>query len=144
MNLAFPDGGGSYILVFSMEESVDMKTRGKSFFIPENVYAYVGSAFGAGGLNRRLLRHFKREKKRHWHLDYLSTSRFFVPLAVYCFIGKRIECKLAKRFADSFPFIKRFGCSDCSCSSHLFIVNSVEEVDKIVSDLKFIAFKLRG
>ncbi|WP_457569695.1 DUF123 domain-containing protein [Desulfurobacterium sp.] len=112
--------------------------------LSEGIYSYVGSAFGAGGLKSRLKRHLKRRKKKHWHLDYVSTSSFFKPLVVYCFPEKRIECYIAGRFEKVFGNVPGFGCSDCSCKSHLFLVNSVSEVDKIISDLPVFSFNLWG
>lgn len=34
-------------------------------------YLYIGSAFGPGGIKSRVSRHFK-QKKPHWHIDYLA------------------------------------------------------------------------
>ena len=36
-------------------------------------YVYVGSAFGPGGLERRVGRHATTEKKHRWHIDYLTA-----------------------------------------------------------------------
>ncbi|WP_425429711.1 DUF123 domain-containing protein [Desulfurobacterium indicum] len=112
--------------------------------LSEGIYSYVGSAFGAGGLKSRLNRHLKKRKKKHWHLDYVSTFRSFKPLVVYCFPEERIECYIADKFEKVFESVPDFGCSDCSCKSHLFLVNSVSEVDKIISNLPFFSFNLGG
>src|SRR5437870_5159892 len=39
------------------------------FLFPAGRYVYTGSALG--GLARRLARHQRREKRLHWHIDYL-------------------------------------------------------------------------
>ncbi|WP_297446165.1 DUF123 domain-containing protein [Desulfurobacterium sp.] len=142
--IEFPDSRGTYIIVFNLKKERKIQTKRRVFLLPEATYGYIGSAFGSGGLNSRLNRHLKKRKKKHWHFDYVSTSRFFTPVAVYCFLEKRIECEIAERFKGVFSAISGFGCSDCSCVSHLFIVNSLSEIDKIVSDLPFIVFKFRG
>ncbi|WP_456396287.1 GIY-YIG nuclease family protein [Desulfurobacterium sp.] len=144
MNVKFPDSKGTYIIVFSLQKERLIRTKSKSFMLSDGIYSYVGSAFGAGGLKSRLKRHLNRRKKKHWHLDYVSSSRFFKPLAVYCFPGKRIECYIADRFEKVCENVPQFGCSDCSCKSHLFIVNSVSKVDKIIFDLPFLSFNLWG
>ncbi len=39
------------------------------FLFPAGRYVYTGSALS--GLNRRLARHQRQEKRLHWHIDYL-------------------------------------------------------------------------
>src|SRR5665647_2238502 len=85
-------------------------------------YAYVGSALGSGGL-QRLGRHISlarlRDKQPTWHVDYLLTSPEFSLVYVVCAISvDRYECLLSRELNGS--RIPRFGCSDCSCTSHLF------------------------
>jgi len=84
-------------------------------------YIYVGSALGSGGL-KRLGRHISlaqlHDKQPKWHVDYLITSSCFsLVYAVYAVTGDRLECRLARELNGS--SIPKFGCSDCSCSSHL-------------------------
>jgi Uri superfamily endonuclease len=84
-------------------------------------HIYVGSALGSGGL-KRLGRHISiarsHDKQPKWHVDYLLTSPFFsLVYAVYAVTGDRFECWLAHTLNDS--SVPAFGCSDCSCSSHL-------------------------
>ena len=113
---------GTYLFIFLLREELLIKTKGgKSFFLPKGIYVYVGSAFGKGGLKARIERHLKRNKKLHWHLDYITTTDKWVFLASVPFEGKKWECKIA-RLLEKFGFepIKGFGCSDCSCTSHLF------------------------
>ncbi|MFY0609784.1 MAG: GIY-YIG nuclease family protein [Candidatus Atelocyanobacterium thalassa] len=85
-------------------------------------YIYVGSAFGAGGLNSRIQRHIKIYKNKHWHLDYLR--QYLIPLEVWYSTSKiRQEHEWAKFLLNNNLFkvpVKKFGASDCSCISHLF------------------------
>ena len=83
-------------------------------------YVYVGSA--RRGLSLRLARHERRVngKTLRWHIDFLRvaarTTRAF-PIQTF----KDLECRLAgdaKSISDG--MVPGFGCSDCSCPSHLF------------------------
>jgi len=80
-------------------------------------YAYVGSAMG--GIEQRVRRHLKREKKLYWHIDYLLLRA--VPYDIIVVeTQERKECQLAEELSKKLPYIERFGCSDCKCKSHLF------------------------
>lgn len=73
------------------------------------------------GLERRLGRHFKKDKKPHWHIDYLlEEAEIEGVLAVET--ESRIECDL-NRLVLNLPgakvIVKGFGSSDCKCPSHL-------------------------
>jgi Uri superfamily endonuclease len=88
---------------------------------PAGWHIYTGSALGSGGL-ARLLRHIAlsqmKEKAPKWHVDYLSTDpRFILRYTVHAVTEERLECRLASALGE--PGITGFGCSDCSCSSHL-------------------------
>ena len=88
---------------------------------PAGWHIYTGSALGSGGL-ARLLRHItlsqRKDKTPKWHVDYLSTdSRFMLRYTVHAVTEGRFECRLAGTLGD--PGIPRFGCSDCTCPSHL-------------------------
>jgi sugar fermentation stimulation protein A len=83
-------------------------------------YVYVGSA--RRGLSLRLARHERRisGKTLRWHIDFLRvaarTTRSF-PIQTF----KDLGCRLAqdtKSISDG--MVPGFGCSDCSCPSHLF------------------------
>jgi Uri superfamily endonuclease len=84
-------------------------------------HIYVGSALGSGGL-KRLRRHISlaqlRDKQPKWHIDYLLISPCFSLVhAVYAVTADRLECRFARELdKDCIP---KFGCSDCSCPSHL-------------------------
>jgi Uri superfamily endonuclease len=88
---------------------------------PAGWHIYIGSALGSGGL-ARLFRHIalSRTKDRipKWHVDYLSTnSSFTLRYTVHAVTGERFECGLARALGE--PGIPGFGCSDCTCPSHL-------------------------
>ncbi len=96
-------------------------------------HIYVGSALGSGGL-ARLERHIAlsrdRDRRPKWHVDCLSVNpAFSLNAAVHAVTDDRLECRLAAALGgDSVP---GFGCSDCSCQSHLLYRrnNPVRETD---------------
>jgi len=84
-------------------------------------YIYIGSALGSGGL-QRLRRHVLlarlRDKQPKWHVDYLLTSPCFsLMYAVSAITANLLECRLCRELNNG--SIPKFGCSDCSCTSHL-------------------------
>jgi Uri superfamily endonuclease len=85
-------------------------------------YAYVGSAFGPGGIAARLGRHLRSSKKnQRWHVDYLrAVAR---PRAAWVsYDATRHEHRWAVSLAAvagaQVP-VAGFGSSDCRCPSHL-------------------------
>ncbi|TCK06286.1 GIY-YIG nuclease family protein [Phorcysia thermohydrogeniphila] len=130
MNL--PENGGSYCIVFEVD-SLSFITRGKrKFSLKEGTYVYVGSAFGAGGLRKRILRHLKRKKSKHWHFDFVTTHSSFKPLEVWLFEGQKVECELASLVGKVAEPVNGFGSTDCSCPSHLFKVEDISLLKRMV------------
>jgi len=74
ISIEFPSEKGTYILILQLDVSAHL-TIGKlgSFDFSAGWYAYVGSAFGPGGLRGRLKHHFSPVTKPHWHIDYLRS-----------------------------------------------------------------------
>lgn len=99
------------------------------FDFPPGYYAYTGSA--RRGMQARINRHLSRKKKLHWHIDYLLEKSVIEKV----FLSEKKECELNKRIF-SLPgaalISKKFGSSDCSCSSHLayFAERSVIPIKK--------------
>jgi len=89
---------------------------------PAGSHVYVGSARGSGGLARagrhvRLALH--RDRPPRWHIDYLLLDPHFLPAAVITTATDRdCECDLARAIGGA--YVPGFGCSDCTCPSHLF------------------------
>jgi Uri superfamily endonuclease len=120
--LDFPLEKGTYILILRLSESAHL-TIGKlgAFDFPGGYYAYVGSAFGPGGLRGRLKHHLAPVAKPHWHIDYLRQT---APVyEVWYFIS---DTRHEHQWADvvcSMPGavmpVSRFGASDCQCETHL-------------------------
>jgi len=113
---------GIYCLVFKNPGcTVRVGALGDIQFGP-GWHIYVGSALGSGGL-ARLERHIAlsrdKDKRPKWHIDYLHTSPDFVlRYAVSAVTSERLECRLADTLGNT--CVPAFGCSDCTCTSHLF------------------------
>lgn len=117
-------GTGTYVLLFACREAAcpDVGRLGR-IALEAGYYLYVGSAFGPGGVRARVARHLRRDKRRHWHLDYLRET--LEPLeAWYTHDPVRREHEFAAALASwsGFDGVRGFGSSDCACPSHLFAV----------------------
>ncbi len=104
-------------------------------------YAYLGSAFGPGGLNARIGRHLRRDKKLHWHIDYLRavTTQVFA----YYEESSRKECLFANELVEAGGRILQFGfgSSDCSCNSHLVYFERQISIKRYVADHRLVRFR---
>lgn len=103
----------SYVLLLYSQGDFRLKVGALGVIaFGKGYYYYVGSA--DSGVHR-IKRHFSTEKKKRWHIDYISTKMETIGAILF----KEQECRLAQRF-ENFEGVKGFGCSDCKCKSHLF------------------------
>lgn len=113
---------GVYCLIFENRAcKLEIGKKGEFSFRP-GFHIYVGSALGTGGL-KRVRRHINlsrnRDRSPKWHVDYLHLNPAFrLVSTVYAFTSARLECSLASRIGGD--FVSGFGCTDCTCNSHLF------------------------
>jgi Uri superfamily endonuclease len=123
--MELPEEKGTYILIANVGEMKHLKigSLGEFDIIP-GFYAYVGSAFGSGGLKARIGHHLESTAEPHWHIDYLL--KVATPVQIWFTTANR---KLEHHWADllentsSFRVpVARFGSSDYhrSRASHLF------------------------
>lgn len=133
---------GCYTLVISLRRKkwIQVGRSGGTCF-PQGAYLYTGSAMSS--LNGRLSRHLRRRnKKSHWHIDYLlkSPEAYIKKILIYPASTSK-ECRLNQRIT-SFPgakvILKGFGASDChsGCISHLVYFSrkySPERVSKLLN-----------
>jgi Uri superfamily endonuclease len=111
---------GVYALFIELGKTViiDVGALGKMEF-RKGLYVYVGSA--QNNLEQRLRRHLRKEKRLFWHVDYLLRSEDAkVAKVLYKQANRPEECEIAKELAERSEPINGFGCSDCTCRSHLF------------------------
>jgi len=123
--MELPEAKGTYVLIafVSRMKRLHIGQLG-TFAIVPGFYAYVGSAFGAGGLRARIGHHLESTANPHWHIDYLLTCA--TPAEVwYSTANQKLEHHWAEVLENASRFrvpIPRFGSSDYhrSRSSHLF------------------------
>ena len=122
---------GIYCLIIHVKKDLSLKIGALGIInFKKGDYIYIGSA--QNGIENRVKRHFAKNKKKHWHIDYLLTDKN-VGLKKYLYkkAGKEQECKLACSLLSSLEEpIGRFGCSDCKCKSHLFKIKRLD-IDKL-------------
>ena len=86
---------------------------------PAGYYVYTGSALN--GLEARIARHRRKEKRLHWHIDYLLQHAKIID--VVCHITtERLECEYNHQIMNlpqAQIIVPRFGASDCQCVAHL-------------------------
>jgi sugar fermentation stimulation protein A len=110
---------GSYILILRLPEEVRCQVGklGRVKF-RAGYYLYVGSA--RANLTQRIERHRRLRKRLFWHIDYLRTQAEF-HCALPIRTADALECRIAGALGVvSHWGVPGFGCSDCSCPSHLF------------------------
>lgn len=110
---------GDYMIVLQMEEdsTITVGSLGDIRF-PKGYYVYVGSA--RKNLDQRIAHHKALRKRRHWHMDYLRNACRFTG-AIPIRTKEDLEHKLAETLSGITDWtIPGFGCTDCSCKSHLF------------------------
>jgi len=130
---------GSYLLGISLGESITLAIgRLGRFALAAGYYVYAGSAQGPGGLSARLARHRRREKRLHWHVDYLLARACLVE--VWTVVSdRRLECAWAHavmELAGAQVPVPRFGASDCRCPAHLVYFPRPPEAARITATLQ--------
>lgn len=105
----------SYTLILYLEkdEKIKVGALGEIYF-KKGFYTYTGS-----GDKSRIKRHKKMSQKNEgsiwWHIDYLNSSS---STHIDKIISSELpECRVASNIGGK--HIEGFGCSDCSCFSHL-------------------------
>ncbi|WP_414468657.1 GIY-YIG nuclease family protein [Methanobacterium sp. ACI-7] len=94
-------------------------------------YVYVGSALNS--IDARVKRHLKSEKKLFWHIDYLLNSpKTSIKEIILERSPYKWECKIAEEVSKKGKLIDKFGCSDCSCNSHLLYFKNFENTKEVV------------
>ena len=120
----WPAEPGTYALVVDVIDPLELTVGMLGFVrLSPGRYTYVGSAYGPGGLHGRLARHARRDRRRHWHIDYLTE---IAPMSYVYFRthAKPLECRWAQRLLDlsgATAPAPGFGSSDCrqGCLAHL-------------------------
>ncbi len=134
---------GTYVVFFRLAQPQTGLKIGAlgTFDFPAGVYAYLGSAFGSGGVRTRTGRHLTPDTKKKWNIDWLKPH--CVPVAVWwAHDRQKVEFQWAEVMASlpgaSFP-AKGFGAANNKTArAHLvrFVeVPAFEEFQRRVSAL---------
>ena len=116
-----------YCLVLHLGESKKIRV-GKlgEFVFPSGYYVYTGSA--KNSINSRISRHLRKEKRKHWHIDYfLEESKVILVFIT----NKYGECELNEKVFEigkGKRVAKGFGSSDCKCESHLALITDLHSL----------------
>lgn len=126
-----PAARGIYRLVLSCSIPAEI-TIGKlgMLRLQPGYLVYTGSALGSGGLRARLSRHLRREKRYHWHIDYLLAHPAITIAGIWAMPldaeqaqlaaqPPRLECRSHIALGGIPAPLARFGAGDCRCETHL-------------------------
>ncbi len=111
--------GAPDLSTLDQREPAPLKIRvgqlGLFSFLP-GAYVYTGSA--RRHVAARVTRHLSKNKRLHWHIDYLLLSPGVVVSGIRTFDAR--ECQINRATPGAIPVL-RFGASDCraGCGSHL-------------------------
>lgn len=131
MMTELPSSKGTYILILRLDEASHL-TIGRlgTFAFPAGWYAYVGSAFGPGGLRGRLRHHLAPVTKAHWHIDYLRRA---APVHAIWYLASETGYEhdwaaILRALPGAMIPAPGFGASDCHCDTHLIHVAQLPEL----------------
>jgi Uri superfamily endonuclease len=116
---------GTYAIITELisDKRISVGKLGEINF-KKGYYLYVGS--GQNSLETRIARHFKKRKKKFWHIDYLLSQRGARIKEAWVAEDRRIECLTARKILEeaNTPLVaKKLGSRDCSCQTHLFYLD---------------------
>lgn len=127
---------GVYVLEIAVSKDIEVGVGalGKIDF-RKGLYAYIGSAQKM--LKNRVKRHLNGVRKRNfWHIDYLLNDNSTEVVRVFYKVAdKSMECKIAEKLKKKGVPIAKFGCSDCTCKSHLFKINNFNFLKAFMSEM---------
>lgn len=130
---------GICCLIFENQDCKFEVGKKGEFSFASGFHIYVGSALGSGGL-KRVKRHINffgnKDRNPRWHVDYLHLNPSFKLVStVYAITSTRLECALASRIGGE--YVSGFGCTDCTCNSHLFYrrKSPIGEITEIFKNL---------
>lgn len=106
-------------LTLNEDAAIEIGAKGLYHFAKGN-YIYIGSA--KKNILSRVERHYKIDKPKRWHIDYLRPYCSITKIQSYDYPDG--ECSLAAKLAaQGEVWLKQFGASDCKCNGHLIRLN---------------------
>ena len=139
-NFRIPQRKGTYLLIINILRYIEIKVGSLGIVkLEPGIYIYVGSALAPGGLQARILRHLRKEKKIHWHIDYLLASDDVRILYIaYLVYPKKLESTITSELISLGlkPGWYRFGSTDTKDPSHLLRLPNERDLESILKILK--------
>jgi Uri superfamily endonuclease len=130
---------GNYILLLLLADDETL-TIGKlgTYDFPAGWYAYVGSAFGPGGLVGRLKHHLRPVEQPHWHIDYLRQAAEVkeIWLSPDTASHEREWADLVLDIPGATVLVDGFGASDSDRESHLFYFDLRPSLEDFIVGVK--------
>ncbi len=121
---------GTYVTFFRLPKAATRLRVGAlgTFDFPAGWYAYLGSAFGGGGVRARTNRHLTTDTPKRWNIDWLKPR--CTPAAVWWTHERRhVEFDWADLLAElpeaSCPAARFGGNDNPSADAHLFRFDAV-------------------
>ena len=115
-----PAGKLTYVLILYLPAARRIRVgRLGLLAFKTGIYCYIGS--GGRSPARRIARHIRKRKRKHWHIDYLTVHSRVIG-AFVLEADTSLECTIAREFSKVLECIPGFGSSDCRCGSHLFFM----------------------
>ncbi len=132
------DKKNSYLLLIRCKRDIKLSVGklGKINF-KKGYYVYVGSA-PLNKLFKRVQRHFLKNKRKFWHIDFITSLKEFEIENVW--VSKNTECEISRKFLKDLRLKvvkEKFGSSDCKCKTHFFKVDK-KEILKYLKDIDFL------
>jgi Uri superfamily endonuclease len=119
---------GSYLLLLRLDQKVSIK----HWTIEAGIYVYVGSAMG--DLSARVARHLRKNKRKHWHIDYLLEHAKVLSVVMLP-SERRLEEEISSALSKKFDGPEGFGSSDLKVKTNLYKLNDLNEFFKIVEEM---------
>lgn len=119
---------GSYLLLLRLDQKVSIK----HWTLEAGIYVYVGSAMG--DLSARVARHLRKNKRKHWHIDYLLEHAKVLSVVMLP-SERRLEEEISSALSKKFDGPEGFGSSDLKVKTNLYKLNDLNEFFKIVEGM---------
>jgi Uri superfamily endonuclease len=119
---------GSYLLLLRLDQKVSIK----HWTLEAGIYVYVGSAMG--DLSARVARHLRKNKHKHWHIDYLLEHAKVLSVVMLP-SERRLEEEISSALSKKFDGPEGFGSSDLKVKTNLYKLNDLNEFFKIVEEM---------
>jgi Uri superfamily endonuclease len=119
---------GSYLLLLRLDQKVSIK----HWTLEAGIYVYVGSAMG--DLSARVARHLRKNKRKHWHIDYLLEHAKVLSVVMLP-SERRLEEEISSALSKKFDGPEGFGSSDLKVKTNLYKLNDLNEFFKIVEEM---------